>query len=188
MVMMNKWLLGDHRRENREKRIRKECTQTQEKSYGRWEKKMKILCQKMIRLGGSINGSWWWLFCALAKVQDKAIHRKSVSDCYINNHDTDTGNCQGSSGGRFQVLMVTNMKIAAFGDVAQCSLVEIDWCFQGSYCLHQALLVSFCRTTRHNIPEDSHLRTRHCENLKSHYHEFSSLPWMGSSQAGYEWG
>jgi hypothetical protein len=29
------------------------------------------------------------------------------------------------------------MKKAAFWDIASCSLVEIDRCFTGAYCLHQ---------------------------------------------------
>jgi hypothetical protein len=55
-----------------------------------------------------------------------------------------------------------------FWDVAPCSLVEV---------FHQALMmeavstyetsVNFYQTTRRNIPEDSHLHTRHQENLKS---------------------
>jgi hypothetical protein len=31
--------------------------------------------------------------------------------------------------------------------------------------------VNFYQTTRRNIPEDSHLHTRRCENLKSHGNE-----------------
>jgi hypothetical protein len=35
--------------------------------------------------------------------------------------------------------------------------------------------VNFDQTTRRNIPEDSHLHTRHCENLKN-------LTWMKTHQ------
>jgi hypothetical protein len=39
---------------------------------------------------------------------------------------------------------------------ASCSLVEIDWCFRGAYCLcHEGI-------------EDSYFHTRHLENLQSH--------------------
>jgi hypothetical protein len=31
--------------------------------------------------------------------------------------------------------------------------------------------VNFCQTTRRNIAEDSHLHTRHRDNLKSHQFE-----------------
>jgi hypothetical protein len=36
---------------------------------------------------------------------------------------------------RFKVLTVTGMK-TVFWDVAPCSLVEINRCFRGVYCLH----------------------------------------------------
>jgi hypothetical protein len=56
-----------------------------------------------------------------------------------------------------------------FWDIATCSLVEIDQCFGGDYCLrHQG---------------DSHIHTLHSENLK--HHSFGSritgslwLPWL----------
>jgi hypothetical protein len=56
-----------------------------------------------------------------------------------------------------------------FWDIAQCSLVEIDWRFRGAYSLyHQGAmikeavrtsetLVSWYQTTLYNTPEDSHL-------------------------------
>jgi hypothetical protein len=98
---------------------------------------------------------------------------------------------------RFQVLTATSMKIAVFWDVPLKSLVESDWCFRGAYCLHhrgdhsphQPLLslpatqmiialmmeavntsetsVTTYQTTRRNVPWDSHLHTRRCDNLKS---------------------
>jgi hypothetical protein len=37
---------------------------------------------------------------------------------------------------RFQVLTVASIKMRAFWDIAQYSLVEVDWCFRGVYCLH----------------------------------------------------
>jgi hypothetical protein len=60
-----------------------------------------------------------------------------------------------------------------------CSLVEVYWCFRWSYSLHHQgnmleavstseMLVNFYKATWCNIPEDSRLHTRHCENLKSH--------------------
>jgi hypothetical protein len=37
---------------------------------------------------------------------------------------------------RFQVLTATCMKMAVLWDVALCSLVDIDRCFRGAYCLY----------------------------------------------------
>jgi hypothetical protein len=37
---------------------------------------------------------------------------------------------------RFQVFTALSMKMRAFWDIALCSLVGIDWCFRGAYCLH----------------------------------------------------
>jgi hypothetical protein len=37
---------------------------------------------------------------------------------------------------RFQVLTATGMKMTVLGDIAPCSLVEIEWRFRGAYCLH----------------------------------------------------
>jgi hypothetical protein len=37
---------------------------------------------------------------------------------------------------RFQVLTAASMKMTAFWDIAPCSLVKVDQCFRGSYCLH----------------------------------------------------
>jgi hypothetical protein len=72
------------------------------------------------------------------------------------------------------------MKI--FWDVAPCSLVETGRRFGGAYCLHhrgdEAVImgavsisgtsINLYQTARRNIPEDSHLHTRHLENMKSH--------------------
>jgi hypothetical protein len=57
------------------------------------------------------------------------------------------------------------MKITFFWDAAQCRAIialvmEAVSTFETS--------VNFCETTRRNNPEDSHLPTRHLENLKSH--------------------
>jgi hypothetical protein len=37
---------------------------------------------------------------------------------------------------RFQVLTAANVKMAAFLDIAPCSLVEVDRRFRGASCLH----------------------------------------------------
>jgi hypothetical protein len=74
---------------------------------------------------------------------------------------------------------------AVVWDVAPCRLVEVDR--RDACCLHHqgddglviiALMmdaantsetsVNFYQTTRRNIPEDCHLHTRRCENVKSH--------------------
>jgi hypothetical protein len=71
--------------------------------------------------------------------------------------------------------------MTVFKDVVPCSLVETDWCFRGVYCLMieavstSQTLVNFYHTSWCNIPEDSHLHTRHCENLKSHVYKLH--PW-----------
>jgi hypothetical protein len=63
--------------------------------------------------------------------------------------------------------------MAVFWDVAPCSLVDIDRCFRGAYCLHyqgvsslttlmmeavssSETLLNIYQTTWCNIPEDSH--------------------------------
>jgi hypothetical protein len=38
---------------------------------------------------------------------------------------------------KFQVLTAASMKFRVFWDVASCSLIEVDRCFGGVYCLHQ---------------------------------------------------
>jgi hypothetical protein len=37
---------------------------------------------------------------------------------------------------RFQVLTAASTKMAVFWDVAPCSLVDVDRCLRGAYCLH----------------------------------------------------
>jgi hypothetical protein len=37
---------------------------------------------------------------------------------------------------RFQVLMVANVKITAFWYIVLCSLIELDWHFGGTHCVH----------------------------------------------------
>jgi hypothetical protein len=75
-------------------------------------------------------------------------------------------------------------KTTVFWVVAPCSLVEVYQRFRGPCCLHHQgderiialmmeaaktseTLVKFYQTTRRYNPEDSHLRTHRCENLKS---------------------
>jgi hypothetical protein len=69
---------------------------------------------------------------------------------------------------RFQVLTAASMKMAAFWDVAPCSLVKVYRRFGGACCfLCQDFLpvvstfetpVNFYRNSRRNIPEGSHLQ------------------------------
>jgi hypothetical protein len=59
-----------------------------------------------------------------------------------------------------------HIKMTVFWDVVWCSLIPT---FQR--CLlppSSGLLINFHQTTTCNIPEDSHLQTRRCENLKFH--------------------
>jgi hypothetical protein len=69
------------------------------------------------------------------------------------------------------------MKMAAFWDIAPC-LVQTGRPFRGAnYLNHQGnammmkavstseMSVNFYQITWCNIPDDSHLHTRHCENL-----------------------
>jgi hypothetical protein len=65
--------------------------------------------------------------------------------------------------------------MTVFWDVP-CSLVDIDRRFRGAYSLIALMteaasssetLVDIYQTKRRNNPEDSYLRTRHRENLKS---------------------
>jgi hypothetical protein len=66
---------------------------------------------------------------------------------------------------RFQVLVVTSMKIAVVWDVAPCSLVDTDWHFRGVIItlIMEAVSssetsLSIYQTTWCNTPEDSHLQ------------------------------
>jgi hypothetical protein len=66
----------------------------------------------------------------------------------------------------------TEVKMAVFWVVAQCSLVEVYRRFRGACCLyHQGdlslMVVNFYQTTLRNNPEDGHLHTSRRENLKS---------------------
>jgi hypothetical protein len=62
-----------------------------------------------------------------------------------------------------------------FWDVVSCSLIEIDWCFRGAYCLAMMTatvitsetLIDFYQTTWCKIPEDRYLHIHRHENLKS---------------------
>jgi hypothetical protein len=61
-------------------------------------------------------------------------------------------------------------KMAAYWDVAPCSLVDIDQHFRGAFFfLHQGddSLFSIYQTAQCNIRKDSHLCIYHFENLKS---------------------
>jgi hypothetical protein len=77
------------------------------------------------------------------------------------------------------ILRLYNIKMAVFWLAAPCILVEVYRRFRVACCLHhQALMmeaastsetsVNFYQTTWHYNPEDSHLHSRRCENLKSH--------------------
>jgi hypothetical protein len=66
---------------------------------------------------------------------------------------------------------------AVFWVIAPCRLVEVYQRLRGAFCLHHQgeaassykTSINFYQTTRSNNPEDSHLHTRHRENLKSHW-------------------
>jgi hypothetical protein len=58
--------------------------------------------------------------------------------------------------------MATGMKMAAFWDIAPCSLVDIDRRFRAIALMMEALStsetsVNIYQTTRRNVPEDSEL-------------------------------
>jgi hypothetical protein len=87
------------------------------------------------------------------------------------------------------------MKMTVFWEVAPCSLVEIELHFRGAYAsiitlMMEAVstfetLVSFCQTTRRDIPEDSHLHIRLRENLKCHL-KFGIIPHVCSKLGNCE--
>jgi hypothetical protein len=56
--------------------------------------------------------------------------------------------------------------MTVFWDVALCNLAVIALMMEAANTSETS--VNFYQTTRHNIPEDSHLHTRRRENLKSH--------------------
>jgi hypothetical protein len=75
--------------------------------------------------------------------------------------------------------MKRDMKVAVFCFIAPCSLVEFCRRFRGTCCFHHISLmmeaastseksVYFYQTTRRYNPEDSHIHTRHLENLESY--------------------
>jgi hypothetical protein len=91
---------------------------------------------------------------------------------------------------RFQVLTVARMMTTVFWIVAPCSLVEVYRRFRGPCCLHhqgdESLImeaastpetsVNVYQTTRHNNPEDSHLKKNIRLNLGSAcYQKFQNL-------------
>jgi hypothetical protein len=75
---------------------------------------------------------------------------------------------------RFQVLTAVSMKMTAFWNIVQCSLIEVNGRFRRSHCLHplsnewyivlimeavcsSETSVYFKETTRRYIPEGCHL-------------------------------
>jgi hypothetical protein len=50
---------------------------------------------------------------------------------------------------RFQVLTAASIKMTALWNVAPCSLVEVDWCFRGAYCL--IALMEVVRTSETSV-------------------------------------
>jgi hypothetical protein len=71
---------------------------------------------------------------------------------------------------QFKFDLVTKGKrrgMTVFWDVAQCRAIALMMEAAGT----SETSVNFYKTTRRNIPEDSHLHTRRCENLKSHQEE-----------------
>jgi hypothetical protein len=74
-------------------------------------------------------------------------------------------------------IQASIIKMTVFWDAAPCSLLEVYRRFRGACCAIALMMetantsetpVSFYQATRRNILEDSHLHTRHRENLKSH--------------------
>jgi hypothetical protein len=77
----------------------------------------------------------------------------------------------------YLLLANTLIKTIIFWDVSPFSLVEVYRRFRVACCLHHQgdeaantseTSVNLYETTRHNIPEDSHLHTLRGEKLKSH--------------------
>jgi hypothetical protein len=76
-------------------------------------------------------------------------------------------------------MMLLNLKVTVFWDVAPFNIVEIDRCFRGAYRLHHQgdeetvstseTSVNFYEKTRRNNLEDSNIHTRCRENLKSRF-------------------
>jgi hypothetical protein len=69
------------------------------------------------------------------------------------------------------------MKMAVFLDVASCNLLDTGPYFIGAFCLIALMIeavsssenpVNIYKITRCSIPEERHLHTRRCEDLKSH--------------------
>jgi hypothetical protein len=75
---------------------------------------------------------------------------------------------------RKEQQMVYKVKMTVFWDVAPCSLIKVYRRFKCACCLHHQgdslseTPANFYRTSRRNIPEDSHFHTRRRENLESH--------------------
>jgi hypothetical protein len=56
------------------------------------------------------------------------------------------------------------MNMAVFWDVVPCSLIDIDLMIEAVSFSETSVFIY--QTTRCNIPQDSHLHTRHRKNLK----------------------
>jgi hypothetical protein len=63
------------------------------------------------------------------------------------------------------IIRHLQLKIAVFWVVALITLMM-------EAASTSEMLVYFCQTTQCNNPENSHLHTRHCENLKSHIYNY----------------
>jgi hypothetical protein len=71
----------------------------------------------------------------------------------------------------------------AFWDIAACSLVEADRRFKDPYCIHH-----YGISTRCNIPEGCHLRTRRRETLQSRlFHSLLFLDITSNWQLLHNW-
>jgi hypothetical protein len=74
--------------------------------------------------------------CLFYQISVESDIRKRKNDGYVFKRDfgwTTYGHVQNIA--RLQVLTAASMKITTFGDIAPCSLVEVDWRFRGAYCL-----------------------------------------------------
>jgi hypothetical protein len=69
-------------------------------------------------------------------------------------------------------------KIALFWEVAPCTLVQADYCLLPPIIKIALMMeavstsetsVNIYQTARRNIPEETRLHTRRCENLKPHH-------------------
>jgi hypothetical protein len=87
---------------------------------------------------------------------------------------------------------LSKLKMTVFWDIAPCSFVEVGRRFRGAYCFNRRPdcggskdlwnVGKLYENTWWYIPNDSHLHTRRCENLKSHSGEKYSCPDDGGSR------